>query len=492
MLWAIIAIAVFGLFAIWPKRPRARTSAGKDVPRPLRGTWLVKEEQGKRLWQEELDERGLDPADLVPFGNGFLLPETECQHLKIVGTSGSGKSTAIKQILAAVERRPRQRCVIVDPDGGYSRLFYRPERGDVILNPFDARASGWDLAADVGEDYEARHLAGALVPDAAGDSGEWKTYAQVLLSAAILALRSAGQLTPASLYRAVMLADDEELGALVDGSPAARYFAKDNERMLASIRSVTATSLAGLSHIASGAFSLREYARSDARAWVFISYKADQIAELKGIISAWTRLVIFALMSRPEGDSGTWLVVDELDSLGKISGLTDALPRLRKFGGRVILSFQSVGPTHELYGHGFAAALVENASNTLILRCSDSGDRSGGTAKFASSLIGEREVMRTTKSTSETQSSSLQHGLRIAPGTSRSKVSGTNSAPVVEPAVLPAQVEGLANLHGYVHSHGTGWWSRCTLPLFEREPVAEAFVPIAKCLGITQQELDNE
>ena len=478
MLWAIIAFAIFGLFAIWPKRPRTRAAGGRDVRKPLRGTWVVKEDQGRRLWSEELAPRGLDPSGLVPFGNGFLLPAAECQHTKIVGTSGSGKSTAIKHLLATVERRPHQRAVIVDPDGGYTRLFYRAERGDVILNPFDSRAAGWDLTADVGEDYEARHLASALVPDGAGDSGEWKTYAQVLLSAAILALRSAGQLTPASLYRAVMLADDEELGALVDGSPAARYFAESNERMLASIRSVTATSLAGLSHIASGDFSLKKYARGDDRGWVFCSYKADQIAELRGIISAWARLVIFALMSRPEGDSGTWLIVDELDSLGKISGLTDALPRLRKFGGRCVLAWQSIGPLLELYGRGFAGAVVENAANTLILRCSDSGS-GGGTAQFASSLIGQREVMRTTSSTSETQGSSLQHGLRIAPGTNRSKVSGTNTAPTVEPAVLPAQIEGLENLRGYVHSHGLPFWSRCTLPLFEREPIAEAFTPRA-------------
>ena len=477
MLWAMIALGIFGLFAVWPKRTRTRAPGGRDVRKPLRGSWVVREDQGRRLWSAELAERGLEASDLAPLGNGWILSDAECQHTKIVGTSGSGKSTAIKHLLAQVERRPRERAVVVDPDGGYTRLFYRPERGDVILNPFDSRASGWNLAADVGEDYEGRHLASALVPDAPGDSGEWKTYSQVLLSAAILALRSAGQLTPAALYRAMMLADDDELGALVDGSPAARYFAKDNERMLASIRSVAATSLAGLSHIASGDFSLKGYARGDDRGWVFISYKADQIAELRGIISAWARLVIFALMSRPEGDSGTWLVVDELDSLGKISGLTDALPRLRKFGGRCVLAFQSIGPLTEIYGHGFSGAVIENAANSLILRCSDSGERSGGTAQFASSLIGQREVMRMTHSTSETQGSSLQHGLKIAPGTNRSKVSGTNSAPVVEPAVLPAQIEGLENLKGYCHSHGMPFWSRCTLPIFERETVAEAFVP---------------
>ncbi len=479
MLWAFFAVGIFAVFAIWPKRTRPRGKAGKDVPKPLRGTWVVKEDQGRRLWEQELGERELDPASLVPFGNGYILPDAEMQHTKIVGTSGSGKSTAIKHMLFMVERRQDQRCVIVDPDGGYARLFYNESRGDRILNPFDQRGTGWDVAADIREDYEARHLAAALVPDASGESGEWKTYAQTLCAAVILSLRARRALTCEALYHWIVLANDADLGELVESSPAARYFSKDNERMLGSIRGVAATALSGLSHVRSGDFSLREYARGDDKGWLFLSYKADQIAELRGVISAWMRTLIFSTMSRAEGDSGTWLIVDELDSLGKISGLTDALPRLRKFGGRCVLAFQSIGPLLEIYGHGFAGAVIENASNTLILRCSDSGERSGGTAQFASQLIGQREVMRTTSSTSETQGSSLQHGLRISPGTSKSKVSGTNTAPTVEPAVLPAQIEGLANLKGYCHSHGMAFWSRCTLPLCEREQVAEAFVPRA-------------
>lgn len=479
MLWAIFAVGIFAVFAIWPKRtrPRGKAGKGKDVPRPIRGTWVVKEDQGRRLWEQELAARELDPAGLVPLAGGWILPECECQHVKIVGTSGSGKSTAIKHMLSVIERRPGQRAVIVDPDGGYARLFFNPARGDRILNPFDSRGTGWDVAADIREDYEARHLAAALIPDASGESGEWRTYAQTLCSAVILSLRARGELTCEALYQAVVLADDGALGELVAGTPAARYFSKDNERMLGSIRGVAATALSGLSHVHSGELSLSQYARGDDKGWLFLSYKADQIAELRGVISSWMRTLIFSTMSRPEGDSGTWFIVDELDSLGKISGLTDALPRLRKFGGRCVLAFQSIGPMIELYGHGFAGAVIENASNTLILRCSDSGDRSAGTAQFASQLIGQREVLRTTSSTSETQGSSLQHGLRISPGTSKSKVSGTNTAPAVEPAVLPAQIEGLQNLKGYCHSHGMAFWSRCTLPLYQGEQRAEAFVP---------------
>jgi hypothetical protein len=66
--------------------------------------------------------------------------------------------------------------------------------------------------------------------------------------------------------------------------------------------------------------------------------------------------------------------------------------RLRKFGGRCVLGFQSIGQVSALYGRGDAQTLVENCGNTLILRCSAS--EGGGTALFASQLIGQREVLR--------------------------------------------------------------------------------------------------
>jgi type IV secretory pathway TraG/TraD family ATPase VirD4 len=44
------------------------------------------------------------------------------------------------------------------------------------------------------------------------------------------------------------------------------------------------------------------------------------------------------------------------------------------------------------YGDAEAQTIVENCGSTLILRCSAS--EGGGTAEFASRLIGEREIMR--------------------------------------------------------------------------------------------------
>src|SRR6202042_825605 len=165
--------------------------------------------------------------------------------------------------------------------------------------------------------------------------------------------------------------------------------------MFASIRSVAVSAMAALQYIQmqrAAPFSVRGWIRSG-RGVLFIPYRAGQIAALRSLIAAWMRLAIFEAMSQPEDrDQRLWFVVDELDALGAIDGLKDALARLRKFGCRCVLGFQSIAQVSSTYGHGEAQTLVENCSNTLILRCS--GSENGGTSLFASRLIGDREVLR--------------------------------------------------------------------------------------------------
>jgi type IV secretory pathway TraG/TraD family ATPase VirD4 len=155
------------------------------------------------------------------------------------------------------------------------------------------------------------------------------------------------------------------------------------------------------------------------------------------------RLAIYETMGQREGsretDQRLGFIVDELDALGPIDGLKDALARLRKFGGRCVLGFQSIAQVSGTYGHAEAQTIVENCGNTLILRCSSS--ENGGTARFASKLIGEREVMREQTTTGRSVTT------YFAPTHSSTS---TSIHHVTESAVLPSEIEQLPDLRGYL------------------------------------------
>jgi len=146
--------------------------------------------------------------------------------------------------------------------------------------------------------------------------------------------------------------------------------------------------------------------------------------------------------------------MDELDALGAIDGLKDALARLRKFGGRCILGFQSLAQVSSTYGAGHAQTLVENCGNTLILRCS--GSEHGGTSQFASRLIGDREVVRRQISRARDREGFLM-------GKAARLTTTVSEQHVTEAAVLASEIEQLPDLTGYLKTASSRSWRRVRL-----------------------------
>jgi len=407
-----------------------------------------------------------------------LLDETK--HFKLIGTTGTGKSTAIRELLAGALQRG-DRAIIADPDGGYLARFKDTSRGDVVLNPFDPDSLKWDLFGEINNAYDVDQLARSLLPDQGGPDRSWISYARTFFGSVTRQAHEAGVTDIRELYNLLVVADTKELRGFLAGTPAQPFLDEHNGRMFDSIRSVTSSAVGSLDYIAqqtTGLLSIRRWVRegypakaahtaptaapggSEAMAGsatrsreanggvLFIPYKAGQIAALRSTISAWMRLAIFEAMSQPEGDQRLWFVVDELDALGQIDGLKDALARLRKFGGRCVLGFQSIAQVSSTYGSGEAQTIVENCGNTLILRCS--GSDHGGTANFASRLIGQREVLRTNRSRSRRPTDFLS-------STTLSEHIG------IEPAVMDSQIEQLPDLSGYLKFASVPHWQRVAL-----------------------------
>jgi type IV secretory pathway TraG/TraD family ATPase VirD4 len=393
-------------------------------------------------------------AELLTVAEVAVAPADETKHFKLIGTTGTGKSTAIRELLGAALARG-DRAVFADPDGGYVTRFYDPYRGDVVLNPFERDSVKWDLFAEIQNSYDVEQLASGLICSSDDPSAsEWRGYARTFVTAVMRRCHLCGWRDIANLWRLLTMASAEELRPIIAGTPAQPFLDPDNARMFGSIRSVTGSAIAAFEYIQAqraAPFSVREWVRAQSRPGVlFIPYRASQIAALRSMIAAWMRLAIFEAMSQKEDrDQRLWFVVDELDAVGAIDGLKDALARLRKFGCRCVLGFQSIAQVSSTYGPSEAQTLVENCGNTLILRCS--GSENGGTSQFASRLIGDREIIRRQVSRGSDRESAFS-----GRGTRRSR--SITEQHTTETAVMPSELEQLPDLCGFYKSASSPTW----------------------------------
>ena len=383
--------------------------------------------------------------------------DDETKHFKVIGTTGTGKSTAIREVLSTALKRG-DRAVIADPDGGYLRRFYDPGRGDLILNPFECDSVKWNLLAEIASDYDVDQMARSLITDHGDPDRSWSEYARTFFIAVTQQIRTSHITDDREVYRLVAKAPVKELKLLLAGTAAGPFLEEGNERMFGSVRSTASSAVRVLEYTTrqeGTPFSIRQWVRLGAarRAGgqggvLFFPYQAGEIAALRSIISAWMRIAIFEAMGLGEGDQRLWFVVDELDALGEIDGLKDALSRLRKFGGRCILGFQSIGQVSGTYGRSVADTIVENCGNTLILRCS--GSERGGTSEFASKLIGQQQVVHITRSRTRRPAEWL-------PSTT------TSEHLSIEPAVMASEIERLPDLEGFLKFASIPDWRRVRL-----------------------------
>ena len=177
---------------------------------------------------------------------------------------------------------------------------------------------------------------------------------------------------------------------------------------------------------------------------------------MSGRTSALGGLAALALISRRAGAQAASPFLTGATALQTniLAWLTPvAIILIMVLGGMAMAN--RIAQVSSLYGVGEAQTLVENCSNTLILRCSSS--EHGGTSVFASRLIGEREVVRQQKSHGrDTQGLLSTRGMR--------RSTHVNEQCVTEPAVMASELEQLPDLSGYLKTASSSAWMKVSLP----------------------------
>lgn len=358
----------------------------------------------------------------------------EPNHLLLAGSTNTGKSTAVNELLRFALARG-DRAIVIDPNGHALARFGR--KGDTVLNPFDKRAPGWSIFNELRKPYDVERFAKSVIPDTGDASAQqWHGYAQQLFAETARSLTQNGETSTERLLYWLTQAPAEELKNLLAGSAAGGLFEPGAEKALASTRFILSHHVGAFQYLQPGAFSLRTWLEKG-QGNLYITWREDMLATLRPLVSAWADILIASILTLPDDQPRPlWLVLDELASLERLSSLEAGLTKGRKHGLRVVAGLQSVSQLDALYGAHNAKTLRSCFRNVLALGCSNADPH---TAKDISDGLGQCEVERT-----QTTYSDSKNG----------RTSSTSRQRMTEPAVLATELMSLPPLRGYLKFAG--------------------------------------
>lgn len=381
-------------------------------------------------------------------------PGNERMHTAVAASTGAGKTTALRGLLASIRARG-DRAIVLDNNSEFLTAFKRS--GDLVLSPFAKDGPGWRLSNEVRALYDWDRLADSFIPQGTGNSAEWHGMAKAMFGAigAGLAEVHDGQFSNVEFQRVLTAADARELEPLLSGTTAEVLASTDesNSRRLQSVRMSFIDHLKAWRFVKDGDFSFRDWIAGDSDQWMFLPYNDYEMKLARDLLAAWVDIIVTSALDRPAGDRPqrtTWIIIDELNALGEISALLVGATRLRKAGVAIVVAVQDFAQLRETYGENRAETLLNNFSNKLVLRTIE-----GKAAEYLSQHLGEREM--------------LEHAEQVSYSGKDSSTSYSQSI-VTERLVLPSEIQKLPDLQGFLDFAGDWPVVRVTVPLPKSAP----------------------
>ncbi|MGR5464892.1 type IV conjugative transfer system coupling protein TraD [Photobacterium damselae] len=461
------AFSFVAMIAFLTSLSRYFTSKGKEQTQDylVRGVEIVTpKELEKRIKQKK------KPSTFKIDGLQILPNDFEIRHLSFSGSTGTGKSVAIRKLIREIRARG-DKAIIYDKGCTFVSRFYDPKT-DYILNPFDERSVDWKIWYDAAEFSDFENLATGLIADTGHGDPFWIEAARTIFTnTAYQMMQDGKELSIERLLDYTLNTPTSELREFLKGTSASSITDEKADKIAVSVKSILATYIKSLRYLEGldkpdkngkmrKEFSVQDWVLDDnQKGFLYLTSNAQQHVSLRPLISMWLSTASTAILGLNESASRRiWVIMDELPSLHKLPDLASTLAEVRKHGGCYLVGFQSYAQFVKVYGQHAADEMYDLLNTRFYFR-----NPSSPMAERASKDLGEQEV-EISKEQYSYGANTVRDGISLGHQT------------ITRPAVMPSEIMELDDLQCWYRTFGGFPITRLDLAFDDMPSVAPSFI----------------
>ena len=360
-------------------------------------------------------------------GDSETIPLTSSvlsKHLLYTGTIGTGKTTAMFQLLHQLigKMTDDDVMVIFDTKGDFKEEFYRPGK-DVVISS-DAKATAyWNIFKEVrinGDDYIEENLLeivsslfeekikrsnAPFFPQAAKDVLFgimsyiiYKNEPEDLDNAELYAYLRDANIN--DVVDALMSIGD--LRGIIDYIYNGGDGSEQTQGVYSELRNVANELFVG-NFRKRGDFSVREFVRNKGGKILFIEYDLSIGKVLTPIYKALIDLAIKESLSRDKSEGNVFFVIDEFKLLPNLYHIDNGVNFGRSLGAKFIVAMQNIQQIIDGYGYEKAYSILSAFGTSIAFRVTDKA-----TKEFIQNLYGMNRKRFVFKGTSYSEGNKEQ------------------------------------------------------------------------------------
>jgi len=338
-------------------------------------------------------------VDTIPISESVL-----SKHVLYTGTTGTGKTTAIFQLLRQLIHKMDDNDVMVvfDTKGDFRKEFYRPDK-DVVISSDEKATAYWNIFKEAminGEDHTEENLLeivnslfedkikrsnAPFFPQAAKDV-LFGIMSYIIFKNAIEDLDNAelyAYLRDANINDVVdALMSVGDLRGIIDYIYNGGDGSEQTQGVYSELRNVANELFIG-NFRKRGDFSVREFVRNKGGRILFIEYDLSIGKVLTPIYKILIDLAIKEALSRNKSEGNVYFVIDEFNLLPNLYHIDNGVNFGRSLGAKFIVAMQNIQQIIGGYGYEKAYGILSAFGTSVSFRVTDKA-----TKEFVQNLYG--------------------------------------------------------------------------------------------------------